>query len=94
MPRAKKEVVQIIDGEEEVEVAGESKADKFKRLGKKRVNAALDKVRLVGNLSGSGYEYTTQEVLAIESVLQKTVVETMAKFDKSGTAKEKPVFDF
>ena len=38
------------------------KRDRFLRLADKRVNAALNKIRLVGNLSDTrNYEYTDEE---------------------------------
>jgi len=37
---------------------GESKQDKFKRLASKRVTNAVQKIELIGNLSGSSYDCT------------------------------------
>lgn len=71
----------------------ETKAAKFLRLGKPRVNAALKSIDIVGNLSGSGYEYTAEQVAAIRKALEVAVEKTMAKFDtkkKDGG----PAFDF
>lgn len=62
-------------------VAGETKADAFKRLGNKRVKAALDKIRLVGNLSNrSSYEYTDEQVAKIEDTLMQEVSRVINKF--------------
>lgn len=58
----------------------ETKEDKFVRLGDKRVSAALQKIRLIGNLSGPGYNYTQAQVELIEGVLREAVVSTMARF--------------
>ena len=71
----------------------ETKAQKFHRLGKPRMIAAIKAISLVGNLAGSGYEYTTQETLSMEAALQKAVKDTMQKFAARGD-KEKPTFDF
>jgi len=53
----------------------ETRSDRFKRLATQRTNAALDKLRLLGNLSNkSNYEYTEEDVnkifFAIDSQLR------------------------
>ncbi len=57
----------------------ETKADKFKRLGLARMTAALDKLRLIGNLSGAGYAYTDEQVDLMISTLRKEVDALEAK---------------
>lgn len=71
-PRAKKEY--------------KDEADRFKQLGNKRLRAALKQLRLIGNLSGSGYEYTEEQVSKIRTSLQEALNAAMARFDK----KKKP----
>ncbi len=61
----------------------ESKHDKFKRLATQRVNNALKKIELVGNLSSSGYEYSPEEVDKIFAALQHTLDSTKNRFSKS-----------
>lgn len=69
----------------------ESKADAFRRLANKRVTVAMDKIRLVSNLSSRGnYEYTDAQVEAIETALLYSVQECMKQFRKG--AKNKPQF--
>ena len=63
-------------------VAGESKADKFKRLASKRVVNAISKVELIANLAGSGYEYTPEQVEKILTALQGAVDKVKAAFNK------------
>ena len=63
-------------------VAGESKADKFKRLASKRVVNAISKVELIANLAGSGYEYTPEQVEKILTALQGSVDKVKAAFNK------------
>ena len=73
------------EGMEEKEtknVSGESKSDKFKRLATKRVKNAISKVELIANLSGSGYEYTPEQVEKILSALQGSVDKVKAAFSK------------
>ncbi|MFA6078792.1 MAG: hypothetical protein WC779_03495 [Candidatus Omnitrophota bacterium] len=62
--------------------AVETKHDKFKRLANPRVANALKKIELIGNLAGSGYEYTPEEVEKIFSALQQTLDATRNRFSK------------
>lgn len=72
------------------ETKTETRADKFKRLAEKRVNNALDKIRLVGNLASPQYESDAEAIEKIEQTLYNMVETTMAEFRK--TAKNKTVF--
>ncbi len=67
---------------EEKDVAGESKSDKFKRLASKRVVNAISKIELIANLSASSYESTPEEVEKILSALQGSVDKVKAAFSK------------
>ncbi len=58
----------------------ESKADKFKRLAGARTAKTLKAIGLLGNLSGTGYEYTQDQVAKITAALNDKVKATMAKF--------------
>ncbi len=60
----------------------ESKHDKFKRLANQRVANALKKIELIGNLSGSGYEYAPEEVEKIFIALQQILDATKNRFSK------------
>ncbi len=69
--------------EENVTGAGqESKADRFKRLSEPRVNNAVKKIEIIGNLAGSSYEFTAAEVEKILTILKSAVGEVEAKFQK------------
>ena len=69
----------------------ESKEEKFKRLAELRVNAALDRIRLLGQLSNRGnYDYTAEQVEMIFKALHKALAETKSKFRES--AKDKARF--
>lgn len=64
-------------------VEGESKADTFRRLAPLRVNNALDKIRIVGNLSNrANYEFTDEQVNKIEAALNEAVAQIMRQFRK------------
>ena len=67
---------------EEKDVAGETKSDKFKRLASKRVVNAISKIELITNLAGSGYEYTPEQVEKILTALQGSVDKVKAAFLK------------
>ena len=67
---------------EEKDVAGESKSDKFKRLASKRVVNAIQKIELIANLSASSYESTPEEVEKILTALQGSVDKVKAAFSK------------
>lgn len=65
-----------------------SNAEKFVKLGGKRVSAAIDKIELIGNLANkSNYEFTESQIEKINAALTETVKKTMAKFsdDKEET---------
>ena len=67
---------------EEKDVAGESKSDKFKRLASKRVVNAIQKIELIANLSASSYESTPEDVAKILTALQGSVDKVKAAFSK------------
>lgn len=64
---------------------GETKRQKFTRLGAIRVSKALKAIDIVGNLSTGGYEYGPNDVAKIKNALQGQLDKTLAKFsaDKS-----------
>lgn len=56
--------------------AGETKAEKFIRLGEYRINKAIDAIGRLENLSNkSAYEYTPEQVEAMFAVLESKVAE-------------------
>lgn len=60
--------------------ANETKRDKFLRLGKARVSATLGKLSLIGNLSSPNYEYTSDDVEKIKTVLHNATDNVLARF--------------
>jgi hypothetical protein len=75
---------------EEKDVAGESKSDKFKRLASKRVVNAVSKIELIANLAAPSYEYTPEEVAKILGALQGSIDKVKAAFSRQKI--EKTVF--
>ena len=62
----------------------QTKEEKFKRLAELRVNGALDRIRLLGQLSNRGnYDYTEEQVEMIFKALHKALVDTKSKFRES-----------
>lgn len=64
------------------------KVAKFKELGAKRVNAALDKISLIGNLSNkSSYTYTPEQIEVIKNALIAQCQKTLSMFDANAPVK-------
>ena len=71
----------------------ESKEQKFQRLATKRTQAALEKIRLITNLTGSGYSYTPEQAAKIIGALRAAVNTVEAKFNRvRGTQVERSAF--
>ncbi len=66
----------------------ESKQDKFKRLASKRVTNAIQKIELIGNLSGSSYDCTPEDAEKILNALQQALDGVKGKFSKKAPAKQ------
>lgn len=57
--------------------------EKFEELGEKRMNEAIKKIRLIGNLSNrNNYDYTNEHVKAIISTLESEIQSLKNKFKK------------
>jgi len=68
-------------------MANETNAEKFTRLANKRVNNALQKIGLIGNLSAAQYEYTDDQIKTIEAALFSAVDTALSGFNKAKIAK-------
>jgi len=62
--------------------AQETKEQKFARLATKRTQAALGKIKLLGNLAASSYRYTPEQAARIIASLRQAVDEVEAKLNK------------
>ena len=59
----------------------ESKADRFRRLGERRVTQALHLLRLIGNLANrNNYQYTEDQVRQIVEVLENEMRQLKHRF--------------
>ena len=66
------------------------KSKKFKDLAEKRVNAVLDKLRLIGTLSDTRYyEYTKEDSKKIIAVLRKEIAKIDSKFNAKNKVETK-----
>ena len=62
----------------------ENKAERFHRLAEDRVNAAIKRIRLVGQLSNTQtYDYTTEQATAIINALTAEVNKAKERFNGS-----------
>ena len=68
--------------EEQDAVQGETKEQRFQRLATKRTQAALQKIRLLGNLTSSSYGYTPDQASKIMGALRAAVDAVEAKFNR------------
>lgn len=64
----------------------ETKAQAFVRLANPRVSKALSQIELIGNLTSSNYEYTSEQADKIVSALTAEVEALKAKFAKPEAA--------
>ena len=63
---------------------------KFKELAERRVNEAVKKISVIGNLSNrANYDYTDKQVRQIITELRREVAKLAAKFDNRGKDKER-----
>lgn len=60
--------------------AGESKHEKFVRLGVSRINRALTTMRLIGNLASPAYDWTEEDIAAMRISLSAGLEATLNKF--------------
>jgi len=79
-PRGKKPLSDAEKAKRKAALASETKADKFRRIAKMRVPKAIGALRVIGNLSGSGYEYTPAQVNIIADALRTATESAIDKF--------------
>lgn len=60
----------------------ETKEERFIRIAEPRVSRACKAVSLLGNLAGSGYEYTEEQVEAMFGAVQEELDTARAAFVK------------
>ena len=70
--------------------ASESKEERFTRLAKKRTQAAIEKIRLLENLSSSSYGYTDEQVQKMLGALRQAVEDVERKFNKQPKMEKSP----
>jgi hypothetical protein len=65
----------------------ENARDKFLRLAPARMETALKKISLIGNLGGSGYDYQPNEAKQMLDALKDAVEDAATKFGNKRTGK-------
>ena len=63
-------------------IENETKEERFVRIAEPRVSRACKAVSLLGNLAGSGYEYTEKQVDAMFGAVQEALDTARAQFKK------------
>lgn len=63
-------------------IENETKEQRFVRIAEPRVSRACKTVSLLGNLAGSGYEYTEEQVDAMFRAVQEALDTARAQFKK------------
>ncbi|HDY67357.1 MAG TPA: hypothetical protein ENH85_06185 [Candidatus Scalindua sp.] len=64
-----------------------TKQENFKRLCEKRMDNALAKISLIGNLAGSQYEKSEEQIEQVNEALSNAVVAVVERLE--GTSKDK-----
>jgi hypothetical protein len=73
----------------------ETPRDRFMRLAPARTAAALKRIELLGNLTGSGYSYEPEEAQQVLDALFDAVHDLKRKFEKAKARKSgRTVFTF
>jgi hypothetical protein len=85
-PKAAKTTKKSAPAKAKEKSTGETSHDKFRRLAPPRVESALKKIGLVGNLAGSGYHHEPNEGKEVVQALTEAVEEVAQKF-KGGKGK-------
>lgn len=63
-------------------IENETKEERFVRIAEPRVSRACKAVSLLGNLAGSGYEYTEEQVSSMFGAVQEALDTARAQFKK------------
>lgn len=63
-------------------IENETKEERFVRIAEPRFSRACKAVSLLGNLAGSGYEYTEEQVDAMFGAVQEALDTARAQFKK------------
>jgi hypothetical protein len=80
---------------EKKETKTETSRERFLRLAPPRVDAALKKIAIVSNLTGSGYEWSPDEAKQILDALFDAVHDLKRKFERAKAPKgDAPIFTF
>lgn len=74
---------------------GETKRQKFERLGSARMSKVIKGITALGNLSGSSYEFKPEDVEKMRTAIQDATKAALARFvPKVKGEGDKPAFTF
>jgi hypothetical protein len=77
-----------ISAPKDVSSTRESKRDAFLRLGEKRTNAVLERIRVLSNCANPyAYEYEEEDIRKIFGAIEKELKVARAKFDQTRKSK-------
>jgi hypothetical protein len=76
-----------VKGRKKSKRGAETPRDKFLRLAPARMETALKKISLIGNLGGAGYDYQPSEVKQMIDALRAAVGEAESKFGNKRSGK-------
>jgi hypothetical protein len=72
----------------------ETRRDRFQRIGQRRMNDVLQRIRLLGNLSSPQYEYNMTDISQMRATVQGALEDALARFQPRKAAERKPNFRF
>jgi hypothetical protein len=86
----------VVSDEDELAPPGETREERFHRIGERRMSRILKEFDLLENLSGPNYSFTEDEVDTMFDALESTVGRLKDRFMKvlQREAKQRPVFKF
>lgn len=71
---------------------GETRREKFERICTRRMNDVLQKIRLLGNLSGQQYECNEGDTSVMRDAIEAAMVEAFARFAPRQQTARRPTF--
>jgi hypothetical protein len=72
----------------------ETRRDRFKRIGERRMTEVLGKIALLGNLSSPAYDVTEADIVAMRETMHHAIEAAFARFTPRKLATGKPSFKF
>lgn len=75
--------------------AGESRRDRFFRIGQPRMNRVLNSIRLLGNLASPNYDFNSDDIARMRTAIDEQLNKTFLLFERRlGRAARTAEFSF